>query len=65
MARYNGAMKTRLALASLLLLVLAAGGCASAPPSSSGSGSQGARCLSRPDTSGTQPMFYLFCIQSS
>ena len=55
-------MKTRLALASLLLLVLAAGGCASAPPR--GGGPQGARCLSRPDTSGTQPLFYFICIQS-
>jgi hypothetical protein len=57
-------MKTRLALASLLLLLLAAGGCASGAPSSSGSGSPGARCLSRPDLSGTQPMFYFLCIQS-
>ena len=56
-------MKTPLALASLLLLLLAAGGCASGAPS--GGGSQGARCLSRPDTSGTQPLFYFFCIQSS
>jgi len=56
-------MKTPLALASLLLLLLAAGGCASTAPSSTGS--QGVRCLSRPDTSGTQPLFYLFCIQSS
>jgi len=56
-------MKTRLTVASLVLLLLSAGGCASAPPS--GSGSQGARCLSRPDTSGTQPLFYFLCIQTS
>ena len=55
-------MKSRLALASLLLLLLAASGCASAPR---GAGSPGVRCLGRPDTSGTQPLFYLFCIQSS
>jgi hypothetical protein len=55
-------MKTGLALGSLLLAVLVLGGCASGAPSGA---SGGARCLSRPDTSGTQPLFYLFCIQSS
>lgn len=56
-------MKSPLTLAALLLLLLAAGGCASGAPG--GAGSQGVRCLSRPDTSGTQPLFYFFCIQSS
>jgi hypothetical protein len=58
-------MKPALACGVLLLaaLVLAAG-CASGPSSGASAGG-GARCLSRPDTSGTQPLFYLFCVQSN
>jgi len=44
----------------LLLLGLALGGCASGGPSGGG-----ARCLSRPDNSGTQPLIYLLCIQQT
>ncbi len=55
-------MKRRLAIVSLLLVALALGGCVSGAPSGAGSG--GARCLSRPDTSGTQPLIYLLCIQT-
>jgi hypothetical protein len=58
-----GAMKTGLVVAALLALVVVVGGCATGGASSGSYG--GARCLSRPDTSGTQPMFYLLCIQSS
>ena len=47
----------------LVALVLAAG-CASGPASGASAGG-GARCLSRPDPSGTQPLFYLFCVQSN
>ena len=54
-------MKTRLAFGSLLIVSLVFGGCASGAPSGA---SGGARCLGRPDTSGTQPMIYLLCIQS-
>jgi hypothetical protein len=59
-------MKPALACGVLLLaaLILAAG-CASGPPSGASSAGGGARCLSRPDTSGTQPLFYLFCVQSN
>jgi hypothetical protein len=56
-------MKNRLAFGALLFAVLVLGGCVSGTPSGASSG--GARCLSRPDTSGTQPLFYLICIQSS
>ena len=55
-------MKRGLACGALLLAVLILAGCASGPPSRAPSG--GARCLSRPDASGTQPLFYLICIQS-
>ena len=56
-------MKWALAIVALLLLGLAVSGCASggAP---TGGGAGGARCLSRPDTSGTQPLIYLLCIQT-
>lgn len=57
-------MKTGLAVAALLMFVSFLGGCAAGGTSSGGSYG-GARCLSRPDNSGTQPLFYLFCIQSS
>ena len=56
-------MKPALACGVLLLAALILAGCASGP--SSGASAGGARCLSRPDTSGTQPLFYLFCIQSN
>jgi hypothetical protein len=56
-------MKTGVAFGSLLFALLLLGGCASGAPSGASTG--GARCLSRPDTSGTQPLFYLICIQSS
>ena len=56
-------MKNGLVLGSLLLALLVLGGCVSGAPSGASSG--GVRCLSRPDTSGTQPLFYLICIQSS
>jgi hypothetical protein len=56
-------MKMTPLFGSLLLGLLVLGGCVSGAPSGPSSG--GARCLSRPDTSGTQPLFYLFCIQSS
>ena len=55
-------MKRLLTLAALLLLGLAASGCAGAGP---GGGGASDRCLSRPDNSGTQPMFYLLCIQQT
>jgi hypothetical protein len=57
-------MKTPFACGVLLLAGFFLAGCATSPPpprASSGS----ARCLSRPDTSGTQPLFYLFCIQTN
>ena len=56
-------MKPGLAWGILLLAALVFAGCASGPPSRASAGS--ARCLSRPDPSGTQPLFYLFCIQSN
>jgi hypothetical protein len=56
-------MKNGLVFGALLLALLGLGGCVSGAPSGSSTG--GARCLSRPDTSGTQPLFYIFCIQSS
>ena len=56
-------MKNGLALGMLLLALLVLGGCVSGAPSGPSTG--GARCLSRPDHSGTQPLFYLFCVQSS
>ena len=56
-------MKNGLVLPSLLVAALVLGGCVSGAPSGASSG--GARCLSRPDNSGTQPLFYLICIQSS
>ena len=55
-------MKNGLAFGSLLLAVLVLGGCVSGAPSGASPG--GVRCLSRPDPSGTQPLFYLLCIQS-
>jgi hypothetical protein len=55
-------MKRALTVVPLLLLTLALGGCVSGAPSGGGAG--GARCLSRPDTSGTQPLIYLLCIQT-
>ena len=57
-------MKNTLARGALLLAAVILAGCASGPPSS-GTASSGARCLSRPDASGTQPLFYLFCIQTN
>ena len=63
MARYYDVMKNGLVSGALLLALLVLGGCVSSAPSGGSSG--GARCLSRPDTSGTQPLFYLICIQSS
>lgn len=61
-------MKSPLAVGALLLALLIVGGCAngassSASRTSSSGGS--ARCLSRPDTSGTQPLIYLFCVQTN
>jgi hypothetical protein len=56
-------MKNGLVFGALLLALLVLGGCVSGAPSGASPG--GARCLSRPDTSGTQPLFYLFCIQTS
>ena len=56
-------MKRGLARGALLLAVLILAGCASRPPSGASSG--GARCLSRPDLSGTQPLIYLLCIQTN
>jgi hypothetical protein len=56
-------MKRCFALASLLLGLLFLGGCVSG--ATSGGSASGARCLGRPDNSGTQPMIYLLCIQSS
>lgn len=59
-------MKNRLALGALGLVLLVLGGCAAGGPSRAGSSPAGsARCLGRPDTSGTQPLIYLLCIQSS
>jgi hypothetical protein len=55
-------MKRALNILPLLLLGLALCGCASGAPS--GGGASGARCLSRPDNSGTQPLIYLLCIQT-
>jgi hypothetical protein len=57
-------MKRGLACGTVLLVALIVAGCASGPPSAGGS-SGGARCLSRPDPSGTQPLIYLFCIQTN
>jgi len=56
-------MKPGLACGVLLLAGLLLAGCASGSPPRTSSG--GARCLSRPDTSGTQPLIYLFCIQTN
>jgi len=52
-------MKRALTVLPLLLLGLTLCGCASGAPSGGG-----ARCLSRPDNSGTQPLIYLFCVQT-
>jgi hypothetical protein len=57
-------MKLGLAGGAALLAALIFTGCASGPPPSSASAG-GARCLSRPDPSGTQPLIYLFCIQTN
>ena len=54
-------MKNGLACGVVLLAALLVAGCASGPPSGAG----GARCLSRPDPSGTQPLIYLLCIQTN
>lgn len=56
-------MKRRLMLAALLLLGLAASGCVGAGPG--GGGPTGTRCQGRPDSSGTQPLFYLLCIEQT
>ena len=56
-------MKPGLACGALILAAVILAGCVSGP--ASGASTAGARCLSRPDTSGTQPLFYLFCIQSN
>jgi len=58
-------MKRGFVCGVLLLAALIFAGCASSssPPPRTSSG--GARCLSRPDTSGTQPLFYLFCVQTN
>ena len=59
-------MKNRFASGALVLVLLVLGGCATGGPPRSGSSPAGsARCLGRPDTSGTQPLIYLLCIQSS
>jgi hypothetical protein len=57
-------MKPGLVCGTALLAGLLLAGCASSPPPRS-SASTGARCLSRPDTSGTQPLIYLFCVQTN
>jgi hypothetical protein len=54
-------MKRALWVVPLLMLGLVLGGCVSGAPSGSGGG---ARCLNRPDNSGTQPLIYLLCIQT-
>jgi hypothetical protein len=58
-------MKPGLACGVVLLAGLILAGCASSPPPRSSASSGGARCLSRPDTSGTQPLIYLFCVQTN
>ena len=57
-------MKRGLACGALLLAGLILAGCASGP-SPSGASPGSARWLSRPDPSGTQPLIYLFCIQTN
>jgi hypothetical protein len=57
-------MKNALAHGALVLAAVILAGCASGPPPS-GTASSAARCLSRPDASGTQPLIYLFCIQTN
>ena len=54
-------MKNGLVWGALLLVVLVLAGCVSGGSGSSG----GAKCLSRPDPSGTQPLIYLLCIQTN
>jgi hypothetical protein len=56
-------MKPGLACGVLLFAALLLAGCATG--SSPRASSSGARCLSRPDTSGTQPLIYLFCVQTN
>ena len=57
-------MNPPLVCGTVLLAVLTFAGCATAvPPPRASSGS--ARCLSRPDSSGTQPLIYLMCIQTN
>ena len=58
------ALACGVALLAALLAALILAGCASGPPSS-GASAGSARCLSRPDPSGTQPLFYLLCIQTN
>jgi hypothetical protein len=59
-------MKILLLLGTVLLAALTLGGCVSSSSSAPATRpSAGAHCLSRPDTSGTQPLFYLLCIQSN
>jgi hypothetical protein len=57
-------MKPPLACGGVLLAALILAGCASGPPPSRAS-TGNARCLSRPDSSGTQPLIYLLCIQTN
>ena len=58
-------MKRGFVCGALLLAGLIFAGCASSPSPPPRTSSGGARCLSRPDTTGTQPLFYLFCIQTN
>jgi hypothetical protein len=60
-------MKRPWLLGVVLFAVALAGGCVSGGGTSSkaSSGGASAHCLSRPDPSGTQPLFYLLCIQSN
>jgi len=57
-------MKRGLACGTVLLAVLTFAGCTTAPPPPRAS-SGGARCLGRPDSSGTQPLIYILCIQTN
>jgi hypothetical protein len=56
-------MKRVLLCGALVLAALCAGGCM-VMGASSGSSPGTPRCMSHPDPSGTQPLIYLFCVQT-
>jgi hypothetical protein len=61
-------MKNALAGGVILLVTLAVAGCASGPSSSVSTSSfrgAGSRCPGPADTTGSQPLLYLLCVQTN